>query len=71
MEQITDRRWSTTTTWERRSKSLAIGKQHYQTWHASLFGLFGGADGFIALVSALKQNTSLLYLDLQNNYGFQ
>jgi Ran GTPase-activating protein (RanGAP) involved in mRNA processing and transport len=26
-------------------------------------------DGFIALVSALEQNTSLLYLDLRHNYG--
>jgi Ran GTPase-activating protein (RanGAP) involved in mRNA processing and transport len=29
-----------------------------------------GDDGLIALVSALEQNTSLLYLDLRNNYNF-
>jgi Ran GTPase-activating protein (RanGAP) involved in mRNA processing and transport len=29
-----------------------------------------GNDGFIALVSALEQNTSLLHLDLRNNSGF-
>jgi Ran GTPase-activating protein (RanGAP) involved in mRNA processing and transport len=29
-----------------------------------------GNDGFIALVSALEQNTSLLYLNLRNNHGF-
>jgi hypothetical protein len=29
-----------------------------------------GDDGFMALVSALEQNTSLLYLDLRNNHGF-
>jgi Ran GTPase-activating protein (RanGAP) involved in mRNA processing and transport len=32
--------------------------------------LCDGDDGFTALVLALKQNTSLLYLNLQNNYGF-
>jgi hypothetical protein len=30
----------------------------------------GGDDGFIALVSASEQNTSLLYLNLRNNHGF-
>jgi Ran GTPase-activating protein (RanGAP) involved in mRNA processing and transport len=29
-----------------------------------------GDDGFIALVSALEQNTSLLQLDLRDNHGF-
>jgi hypothetical protein len=29
-----------------------------------------GDDGFIALVSALEQNTSLLHLGLRNNHGF-
>jgi hypothetical protein len=29
-----------------------------------------GNDGFIALVSALEQNTSLLHLDLRTNYDF-
>jgi Ran GTPase-activating protein (RanGAP) involved in mRNA processing and transport len=29
-----------------------------------------GDDGFIALLSALEQNTSLLHLDLRNNYDF-
>jgi Ran GTPase-activating protein (RanGAP) involved in mRNA processing and transport len=35
----------------------------------SLLGCGIGDDGFIALVSALEQNTSLLYLDLRSNYA--
>jgi hypothetical protein len=35
----------------------------------SLFGCGIDNDGFIALVSALEQNTSLLYLDLRSNYA--
>jgi hypothetical protein len=36
----------------------------------SLFGCGIDNDGFIALVSALEQNTSLLHLDLCSNYVF-
>jgi hypothetical protein len=36
----------------------------------SLYLCIIGDDGFMALVSALEQNTSLLYLDLRNSYGF-
>jgi Ran GTPase-activating protein (RanGAP) involved in mRNA processing and transport len=36
----------------------------------SLYNCGIGADGFIALVSALEQNTSLLQLDLRSNYHF-
>jgi Ran GTPase-activating protein (RanGAP) involved in mRNA processing and transport len=36
----------------------------------SLYGCGIGDDGFVALVSALEQNTSLLHLDLRYNYGF-
>jgi Ran GTPase-activating protein (RanGAP) involved in mRNA processing and transport len=35
----------------------------------SLYNCDIGDDGFIALVSALEQNTSLLYLDLRINHG--
>jgi Ran GTPase-activating protein (RanGAP) involved in mRNA processing and transport len=36
----------------------------------SLFNCFIGDDGFIALVSALDQNTSLVHLDLRNDCDF-
>jgi Ran GTPase-activating protein (RanGAP) involved in mRNA processing and transport len=37
----------------------------------SLFNCGIGDDGFIALVSALEQNTSLLQLDLRDNYDWR